>query len=334
MGWSGPAAAALAVALLVSAGDSLAGDDEPKPFPTDRTQILKSGGTYFVEGRVHVGKGIDIKVQKDTRIVGRGDKGGVIELEGQLALVGITDLPVVLTDVTIEVQPKFDELRVSVCEFAGTSAGIRSPKDAAVDGRVFVENTKFGGKSTVDLTMSSNEIDLQRVRVASRVHVKAVEAGGTSVNKVKVNLYNNCTAPGTPVNGKLGGGVLIENAAAVEARTNVFEGDKVTFLDCGAVDFDENSVRCKTLEFLQTQAGRFGKTTVTKCDFLCEKIVVSSPCPDGKTETLSVVHCWFGGDTKENSVRDKFVKDHSSDPKCGVAVDLQKLVDKEQRFAK
>jgi hypothetical protein len=329
-GWAALASAALC-ASVPHAGDAA---DDAKPFPVERSQILKSGGFYYVEGRVRIGKSTQIMVGKETKIVGRGEGGGVIELEGQLALVGVSDLHVVLSDVTIELQPKFGDLRTDMVDFVGKSAGVVSAPDKAVDGRVFLANTAFEGRATVDVVMSGNEIDLQRVDAPNPVHVRGVESTGVAANKVRVNLYNNCAASSGSANGRLTGGLLVEHVAVVEARTNSLSGDKVAFVDCGTVDFDGNNVHCKTLEFAQTVAGRFGRTSVTKCDLSCEKLVVAAPYVEGRLEKLSVDHCWFAGETKEKVVHEKFITDHADDPKCGVAVEITKLVDKPQKLAK
>ncbi len=322
--------AALAAALLCRAGEAA---EDAKPLPVDRTQILKNGGNYYVDGRVRIGKTTQIMVQKDTKIVGRND--AVIELEGQLALVGVSDLRVVLTDVTIELQPKFGDFRTDMVTFAGKSRGVVSAPDKAVDGRVFIQNTTFDEKATVDVTMCANEIDLQRVDVSNLVHVKAVDPPGAA-NKVKANFYNNSSGNGTgPVTGQLAGGLLVEHVATVIARGNVMAGDSVSFQDCGAVTFDENSVRSKKLEFRQSAPGRFHETTMSKCDVMVEKLVAfAPPAPDGKGETFTIVHSWFGGETKEKVVHEKFIADRAGDPTCGVTVEFTKLSDKPQGFAK
>jgi hypothetical protein len=333
MGWRVIGAFVLSIGLVASVGPTADAGDDAKPFPVGRSQILKSGGKYYVEGRVRIAKGVDIMVSKETTIVGRGEGGGIIEVEGQLAIVGVSNLHVFLTDVTIELQPKFTSFRTDMVDFGGSSLGVRSAGDAPVDGRLFLQNTTFGGKSTVDVTFSSNEVDLQRIDAPNLVRVKAVTPAGQDANRVKLNLMNNCGGTSGPVSGRLSGGLLVENVSEVIVRTNVLGGESVRFVDCGPIDFDANHVTCKTLEFVQAAAGRFKGTTITKCDVQCQKIVLSAPADPKKPDKVVCDKCWFGGETKEKLVREKYFTDKDDDPNCGVAVDIQKISEKPMELA-
>src|SRR5207253_1702655 len=85
------------------------GADDGKPFPFAKTTILPSSGTYYVEGRVRIPKGVSITVQKNTVIAGRGESGGVIEVEGDLQIHGTPDKRDIVRDVTIEPQASFTQ---------------------------------------------------------------------------------------------------------------------------------------------------------------------------------------------------------------------------------
>lgn len=322
------AAAALAAACLLAAAPGAgAADDEAKPLPVAKTAILKSGGTYFVEGRVRIPKGVEITVQKDTKIVGRGEDAA-IEVVGALAIHGVTDGAVAIAAVTIEVQAKFESLRVDMAVFSGRSRGIVTPKDTPCDGRIVVLNTEFKETASVDVTMSGNEVDLQRVYMAAPARVRAVDPPGSPGNRVKLNVLNCCTATGIGVPGALMGGIVVERVADVTVRGTRICGDTAKFADCGAVEFDGNQVKCATLEFAQSAPGRFGRTSISNCDLLCEKIVVWSPAAPGKAESIPCDKCWFDGETNEKTVRDKYLRDKDDDPKCGVTVKLTKLMER------
>jgi hypothetical protein len=99
------------------------------------------------------------------------------------------------------------------------------------------------------------------------------------------------------------------------------------------VTFDGNAVRCHTVKFVQSEAGRFGKTQMQKCDLQCEKVVVSAPAVAGRGETLKVDKCWFGGETDEKVIREKFFTDHDDDPKCGVTADITKPMERPLELA-
>jgi hypothetical protein len=328
------AALAASLGALALAGDVAhagPGGGE-KPFPVDRTQILAGGGTtYVVEGRIHIGKTTEITVQKDTVIVGRGDGGGIIELEGQLEIHGVKGGEIPLQDITIELQPTFGNLHLDMVEFTDKSGGVTSPKDKAVDGRIFIENSTFNGKSTVDVTMSSNWIDLQRSMFEAPVRVKAVDPPGATANKVRLMAMNN--ASNHLLSGYFNGGLRVEHVFDVTVRTNILRGDAVSFVDCGSVAFDANYVTCKTLEFVQTVAGRFGKTTMSKCDVQCQKIALTAPVDPKNPDSMTCDKCWFGGETKEKAIREKFFVDHEKNAESGVTAKTTAVQEKPLQLA-
>lgn len=332
MTWRVTPGAALALALSSLAAGTAAAAEDAKPLPVDKTVILKSGGTYYVEGRVRIPKGIEITVQKESKIVARGDNA-VIEVVGSLIIHGVDGGSVPLDGVTIELQKNFENVRTEMVIFTGKSAGIVSPKDTAVDGRLFVMNTEFEGKSTVNVTISSDDVDLQRIHTSSLVHVKGVPPDGASVNKSRLMIMNCCGGSGAAISGGLTAGLLVEGVADVTARTNQLGGDKATFIDCASLTFDTNWVRCKTLEFVQTATGHFGRTTLSKCDVQCEKIRFVAPPAPGKTETIQCDKCWFGGETKEKVVKEKFIVDHDVDPNSSVTLNLLKIMEKPLNLA-
>jgi hypothetical protein len=326
------AVASFALAIAFAGVGPAAAEDAAKPLPFDHTVILPSGGTYYVEGRVRIAKGTELTIQKETKVVGRGAEAGVIEVEGELEVHGVKDGITTLEDVTIELLPKFGNVHTDMTVFKGKrTKGIVSSHDLAVDGRLFVENTDFEGPATVDVTMVSNNVDLQRCTFNNKVHVKGVDAPGATSNRVRLMVMNN--ASGSQRGGAFYAGLNVEHVGDVTVRTNVLQGDKVTFKDCASVTFDANYVKCASLEFLQLAAGRFGKTSMSKCDVQCDHIVLSAPADPKKPESMPCDKCWFGGETKEKIIREKFFKDHDDDPACGVTVDIQKVMEKPLQLA-
>ena len=326
------ACAAAAAFFAAAARGAPAEGTAEKPLPFDKTTILPSGGTYFVEGRIRIPKGIEITVQKDTKLVGRG-KDATIELEGDLKIHGVADSKVAMEGITIEVQPKFGEVRLDMVKVTGPSRGIVSLKGKPVDGRIMVLNTEFEGAAGLDVTMIENEVDLQRVYVRAPVRVKAVDPEGTPGNRVKLNLLNNYTGPATIEPGALMGGVLVENVHEVVVRACRIAGEKASFKDCDLVTFDANQVLCASVEITQKAPGRFGKTSISKCDVRCQKIVLFAPAAPGKTEIVPVDKCWFEGETDESAVRTKFLRDKDDDEKCGVRADVTKLMERPLELA-
>ena len=325
-------AGAVLVVLLAAATGAPAEGPAEKPLPVDKTTILPSGGVYVVEGRVRIPKGIEITVQKDTKLVGRG-KDATIELVGELKIHGVADSKVLIEGVTFEVQETFGELRLDMTKVSGTSRGVVSPKGKAVDGRIMVMNTEFEGAAGLDVTMIANEVDLQRVYVRAPVRVKAVDPEGTPGNRVKLNLLNNYTGPTTVEPGALMGGVLVQNVHEVIVRACRIGGEKASFTDCDEVTFDANQVNCASVEITRTAPGGFGKTSITKCDVRCQKIVLFAPAAPGKTEIVPVDKCWFDGETDEAAIRTKYLRDKDDDAKCGVRADVTKPMERPLELA-
>jgi hypothetical protein len=326
-------AAATAAAWLVASAHGAAGDGATeRPLPVDRTTILPSGGTYVVEGRVRIPKGIEITIQKDTKLVGRG-KDATIELEGELQIHGVADSKVLMENVTIEVQPQFGDVRLDMVKVSGASRGVVSPKGKPVDGRIMIMNTEFEGASGLDVTMSGNEVDLQRVYVRAPVRVKAVDPAGQPGNRVKLNLLNNYTGPTTVEPGALMGGVLVDNVHEVVVRACRIAGEKARFTDCDEVTFDANQVLCSSVEITHSAPGGFAKTSISKCDVRCQSILLFAPAAAGKTEIVSVDKCWFEGETDEKAVRTRFLRDKDDDAKCGVRADVTKLMERPLELA-
>jgi hypothetical protein len=326
------AAATAAGWLVASAQGAPAEGPAEKPLPFDKTTILPSGGTYVVEGRVRIPKGVEITVQKDTTLVGRG-KDATIEVEGELQIHGVGDSMVVMEGITIEVQPVFGDVRLDMVKVTGASRGVVTPKGKSADGRIFIQNTQFEGQAGLDVTMTGNEVDLQRVYVRAPVRVKAVDPAGSTGNRVKLNLLNNCSGPKSVEPGALQGGIVVERVHEVIVRACRIGGDKASFTDCESVTFDANQVNCASVEITQSAAGRFGQTSISKCDVRCQKIVLFAPAAPGKTEIVPVDKCWFEGETDEAAVRTKFLRDKDDDAKCGVRADVTKLMERPLELA-
>jgi hypothetical protein len=315
----------LVLALLGAAAlrPAAAGGGEPKPFPFAKSSTLTTGGSYYVEGRVRIPKGVSIQVQKGTMITGRGEDA-VIEVEGDFQLHGVSGDRDVIRDVTIEPQAKFAQILLDTVDFDGKSLGVKTAPDVAVDGRLVVLNAQFSGLAALDVVMSANQVDIQGSGSAAPVRVKAVTPKGATANKVKLMVMNN--------KGGLSGGLVVEGVSDSCVRGNVIGGDKVSFSDCGVVTFDANYVTCKKVELLQSTPGRFGKTELSKCDFQIEELLAFVPYQEGKAESIDVDHCWFQGETKPMGVRDRYVKDRSRDPKNGVTVNIVKPLDAPQQL--
>jgi hypothetical protein len=299
------------VLLVASALHADAGGDAAKPLPIDKTAILKAD-TYFVEGRVRIGKRTEITLARNTKIVGRG-AGATIEVEGEVQGIGGSGAEIIFEDVTIEPQAAFVEIHLQTAKFQGKSRGIVSAKDAQVAGRVALQDVEFGSGATLDLVMQSGAVEiLDRSNFFGAVSIKAVSPPGSTGNSVKV-LVKHCAYQGW-----FRGGLHVEGVSDVSLIESAFEGEAVSLVNCGLMTLDGDLIQCKRVELTEPVAGRFVKSKFQRCDIQCDKIVLTGPSVEAIPEALKIDGCWFGGETSPRLAKQKFIDDHDSMSSSGV----------------
>jgi hypothetical protein len=306
---------------LVSLRANAAGPTE-KPFPCDKSAPVRDDTvTYVVEGRMRIPKGIDVAVQKGVSIVGRkkGDEEAVLEVQGSLAICGVTGLPVNVDGLWIEPQERFDTLRVTACSIGG--GGIRTPKDKVVEGRLFfVEDTMFSSGASLTATVQIDQLDVQRVTTATPVVLTAVLPAGATSKKMAVMVHK----------GSLTGGLLLDGFTAATVRSAIL-GGRTVLKDCAKLTVDGCQLGGE-VEIRQSAPGRFKDALLTKCDVSAPKLTVYAPLQKGLSEALLVEKCWFNGETDEKAVLQKVVADGEDDGANGVRVKLLKIAEKEARL--
>ncbi len=316
---------AAALIALAGAGASRTAHSSPVdaiPFPVHRsTSLDKEGTVYFIEGRVRIPKGIEISVQKDIRIVGRG-KNAVLEVAGELQVHGTFELRVSIQDVRIELSPVFGEVHIDACVMGG-SGGVFTDPEKPADGRLFIENTTFNTPATVDITFSANQIDLQRVLANAPVKIRAVDPGPGKPNKVKLMLMHCWYAPKT--DGGFMGGLSVEGVYDATIRNNLIRGKRCVMTDCDKLTFDANKVKSPSLEFTQTESGRFNKSKMQKCDIYSARVSLSAPADGKSIERLTIDKCWFRGETTESVLRETVFNDRDDNPEVGVRAKFKKI---------
>ena len=318
-------AMSLAGALWAAGSVSELPAADPKPLPIERTQILHGDDAiYFVEGRRKIPKGVEISIQKGIKVVGRGE-GAAIVVEGSLQVHGVRKLECVFADLVIEPAAKFEEIHLDMVVFGGKGGGVMTGKDAPCDGRLFIENTIVKAPCLIDVSMSGNQVDVQRVNCDTPLCLRGVDpkSGPNSVKAMVMTSY-----PQSGGNWALEGGLLVENVADVTVRNNVIAGNACVVTDCDSVTFDANKVSSKTLEFRQSAAGRFGRTRMQKCDLYTGKIVLFAPPVKGRAESLYCDKCWFQAGIDEKTLREEVFQDAEDDPASGVTVDFKKIMEK------
>lgn len=310
-----------AAGVLLGATPGAGAGDRERPFPVERTTILREEKiVYTVEGRQTIPEGIEITCLKDVHVKGVGD-GAVIEVEGALKVHGVGTREVIFENVTIELAPNFKDVQMDMCIFR-EGAQVRTPKDVAVDGKLFLELNEFRGGSTIDVTFASGSVDIASLCSDAPVRVTAVDPEDGPPNKVKVTV-RGCTQQNEHLG--LRGGLIITGAHDATVRINRLGGDLCSFRDCRTLMFDGNKVDAKTLEFVQSGEGTFRRSKFLKCDVYSDTVKFHSAQTEKKDpDRITVDRWWFRGETNPREILGKIVLDGTDDETNAARVRLVK----------
>ena len=284
------------------------------PFPVNRSRILRAEGTvYTVTGRQTIPAGVEVSCQKDVVIRGE-TKDATLVVAGSLQVHGVSSREVIFDGVVVEAAADSEDVHLDMCEFRG-GGGVRSPKDQAVDGKLFLENVTFTTGAKLDVTMERGNLDLSAVTSKAPVRLSFRDPEGARRNSCRVTVRGS----------SLDGGLFIDNAADLTVRLSSMGGDLSRFTDNDVLTFDGNKVTSKTLSFVQTRNGRFGKTKLQKCDIYSTSLVARSPVGKKTSERISVDKCWFNDRTREKDLRTGLIKDGKDDPENAAVFRFKKI---------
>lgn len=304
-----PAAAALALLL---AGGSAPGAPagEPRPFPVDRTVILKEEkAVYIVEGRVTIPRGVEVTCQKDVTIRAPGGGTGTIVVEGSLVIRGVARGEVVMEGVTVEPAGTFTDIHLDTCRMTG--GGVVTGRERPATGMLTVENCTLQGGARIEVEMTGGKAKVFSVLAGSPTLIRGVDREGT-VNRLFSNVWTSEFA-----------GFTAENVSDLTLRSNLLKGERVLLRDNPVLVLDGNRVEAPELRIEQSAAGRFSRTTVTKCDLLSTALVFRAPADPKRNDTLVLDKCWFEGRTDPKEIAER-IRDAADDPENNVRVAVVK----------
>ena len=300
---------------------------DDKPVPLRASGFIRKG-TFTIEGRQKLRKGIKLSIQHYTRIVGKGDDA-VLVVEGTLKVTGVEGGRVIFENVTIELAERFNDVNIDNAKFKGVG-GIRTPHEKAVSGKLHIEEVDFDRGCPIDVSFRSGTIDLIASYCVGPVTIKCVDPPRRK-NSVRVSIHS-CSR-GFHMGGTLHGGLFIDNADDCTVRLNRMTGDLVVLSNCRKLIFDGNKVLTKTLEFRQDKAGRFSKTKILKCDMYCEKLTAFAPKHATKKDIIRVDKCWFRAHTKRMFLHDNVIEDGRDSPDNGARIVFAKIMEKPLKLA-
>ena len=314
-------------AALVLAATAAA--EEPRPLPV-RTSITlnRDGAVYFVEGRQKIPWGAEINVQKRIEIVGRGDDA-VLEVAGALNLIGLPEGPCYISNLRIELAPRFRLVRLYDTLFRD-GGGVFASADKPASGTLVIENAEMLRNVKLDVTMQGGKLRLLNTMFYHPVRITAVPEKGKSRATLKVDIISNFLQPFSTAkredrSGYSGfvEGFFLTGAHKPVVRNNRFRGE-AEIVDCPGLTFDGNRVDTERLVIRHTANGGFQRTKIQKCDFSLKELVLSSPAGKAK-EKVSIDKCWFRGVTDPRSIHQSFIRDGNDDENCGVKALLRKI---------
>ncbi|MHC4471365.1 MAG: hypothetical protein ACYS99_10415 [Planctomycetota bacterium] len=314
------AAAALALLLLAA---PLGGQElEEKPFPTEKSTILRKGKVrYVVEGKMTIPEGVEISVQKDVYIVAKGE-GATIRVEGTLDVHGVYLREVIFEGVTIELAPKVKDVRLDQVVFRNGGGLVTEPKTATT-GNLTVLNATFKDTAAFDVTFAQGLIDLSEGSTSDTTRIRAEKKEGQEKNKVRVSVR------GSNLNN-----LHIAKADDATVRLTQISGGTAEFRDCRTLTFDGNKVNATVLDIAHTIPGGLAKTRVTKCDIYSETVILKAPKRDGRSVDKVVFdRCWWRGETDPKVVRKNILKDAGTSPENGAKIALGKLMKRPNELA-
>jgi hypothetical protein len=314
-------------AALVLAATAAAGEERPLPVRTSIT-LNRDGAVYYVEGRQTIPWGAEVNVQKRIEIVGRGDDA-VLEVAGALNLIGLPEGPCYITNLRIELAPRFRLVRLYETLFRD-GGGVFASAERPAAGALVIENAELLRKVKLDVTMQGGKLRLLNTMFYHPVHIRAVPEEGKSGATLKVDVISNFLKPyalrkRTEWSGYSGfvEGFFLTGADKPVVRNNRFRG-KAEIVDCPGLTFDGNRVDTDRLVIRHSVNGGFRKTRIQKCDFTLKELVLSSPAGKAK-EKVPVDKCWFRGVTDPRSIHQSFIRDGNDDESCGVKALLRKI---------
>ncbi|MHC4955443.1 MAG: hypothetical protein ACYTGZ_16445 [Planctomycetota bacterium] len=302
----------IALVLLVLAAWAAAQD--AKPLPLRKSVILPSGGHYFVEGRQEIVWGQELSVQKNTRIVGRGE-GATLVVSGALQVRGVRDSEVVLENLNIEVAEKCERVHLDTVQMGGGS--IRTAKGKSCFARVHLEKTNLNG-TEIDLLLYKGEVTVHASQIKGPVRLVAVPEKGKKKAAVKA-LFNTSN---------LDRDLTFLGVNSLVVRACGLAGQQVLFRDCATLTFDANVCKSPSVVMEQTAAGKFKKTKIQKSDFINCKLILKAPRVGKKKDKIPVDKCFFGGRTKKKDILGRDIHDGHTDETSGAFVVFRKINDR------
>ncbi len=310
----------LAVLVLVLLGTPLAeAARKDVPLPVSKTSLCKDRTVnYIVDGKQRIPPGVEITMQKGTRIVGVND--AVLSVAGSFGATGVTDSEVSISGVRIVVEPKAKDVHLDMCN-VGPSSGVFTAPNESTAAIITVENSEVDGDPGIDVTMHAG-----KVKVMSCTVQKPMKLTGVGLDGKKTRSFANIRTSTIK-------GIEVHGFNDVTVRHCQVEGAAV-FKNNALVVFDGNHVLTVQLDFEHADPKLMKKLKVTKNDFITGPIRVFAPLAAGKKTSVIFQKCFYGGVTDLKKIDAEWLTDRDDDPENAVKVIVKKAAKRAHGFGK
>lgn len=288
------------------------------PFPVDKNQRLEElGDTFKVQGRMRIPRHVSLEAMRALTIQGEGD-GATLEISGNVKLRAATGGHVEFRDVWVELTPECREITLGDCLFKGRG-GIRPSPDGPSDAKIFFERVEVERGASMTIEASGGSILMDGCFLDGALVLRGIARSETVKSGFTIAVYGSSGKDQNRVRGLLGG-ITVEGIKDGTIRTCDMAGPQALFADNRKLTFDGNNVRAKRVEFRNTAGGGFGGLKITKTDFRPEKLVLSSPRQEGKSERLTFDGCYFGGLEDPGTIRGEMLEDAENSQSGALAI--------------
>lgn len=288
------------------------------PFPADKSQRLEELGEAFtVTGRMRIPRHVSIEAMRALTIRGSGD-GATLEISGNVKMRAATGGQIEFRDVWVELTPECKEISLANCIFKGRG-GIRPSADGPSDAKVSFERVEVERSASLTIEASAGNVLMDGCFLDGPLVLRGVPRSETVKSGLTIAVYGSSGKDEGRVRGLLGG-ITVEGIKDGTIRTCDMAGPQALFVDNRKLTFDGNNVRAKRVEFRNTAGGGFGGLKITKSDFRPDKLVLSSPRQEDKTERLTFDGCYFGGLEDLDTIRKEMLEDAENTESGALAV--------------
>jgi hypothetical protein len=279
---------------------------------------------------VRIPRHVSIEAMRAITIRGEGE-GATLEISGKVDMRAATGGQIEFRDVWVELTPECKEISLANCLFKGRG-GVRPSPDGPCDMKIAFEGVELASGASMTLEATGGSILMDRCFLDGPLVVRGIPRSETVKSNLTLSIYGSTGKDGQGRARGLLGGLTVEGIKDGTIRTCDIAGPQALFLDNRKLVLDGSNARAKRVEFRSTAGGGFGGVKVSKTDFRAEKLVLSAPVKEKKTERLTFESCWFRALEDIDTIRREMLED-AENSESGVLAVLREIRAQPHGFA-